>query len=75
MMKPFERMVAIFIKEDQPENFKGVAAFGGGAAHPFIRELFHKLQERKADFKQTEHNGKYLLFHINMFDKKHLKWG
>lgn len=39
MMRPFERMVTMLMKEDQPKDFKGVAAIGKDAAHPFIKKL------------------------------------
>lgn len=60
MLRPFERLAIIWIKEYQPEDFKGQGAFGEKAAHPYIRLLYDRLQERKTCFKQTQHNGNNL---------------
>lgn len=67
MMRPFERLATIWIKEDQPEDFKGLGGFGKDAAHPYIRQLYDRLQERKTHFKQTEKNGEISLDRVIQF--------
>lgn len=42
----FECLLLIFIKESQPDDYRGISAFGPEARHPYIRELCQDFGEK-----------------------------